>query len=79
MKSQDIFGCINVIPERNLKGKWIDTWAEPQITPLDGRGGGIIAFVSDWNGGDHDIFVMNADGIGVMPITDNNASDPNWK
>ena len=22
---QEVFGCIKVMPERNLKGKWIDT------------------------------------------------------
>jgi len=25
---QDVFGCIRVLPERNLKGRWIDTLTE---------------------------------------------------
>jgi len=41
-----------------------------QIIPLDGRGGGIIAFASERGGGDHEIYCMNADGSGITQLTD---------
>jgi len=51
---------------------------EPEI-PLDGRGGGVIAFSSDRDG-DLEILVMNADGSGQRPLTDNRVDDwsPAW-
>ena len=40
----------------------------------------MIAFVSGRGGGDDEIFVMNADGSGATPLTDNNVRDfhPDW-
>jgi tricorn protease-like protein len=52
-----------------------DPGLDPDLTPLNGRGGGAIAFVSNRNGGDDEIFVMNADGGGARHLTENNARD----
>lgn len=51
-----------------------DAW--PAVSPTGSR----IAFTSSRDGGDWDIFVMNANGTGVTPLTDNADSDrnPNW-
>jgi Tol biopolymer transport system component len=42
--------------------------------------GGKIAFESDRDGSDSEIYLMNADGSGVTQLTNNNASDgsPSW-
>lgn len=45
-----------------------------QITPLDGRGGGILSFTSDRDG-NSEVYAMNADGSGQRNITNNPASD----
>ena len=64
----------------NKNGTEPESNSNSETTPLDGRGGGLIAFVSQRNGGDHDIFVMNGDGSDATPLTANDASDfsPDW-
>jgi Tol biopolymer transport system component len=49
------------------------------MLPLDGSGGGVIAFTSDRDG-EGDIFVTNADGSGLRRLTDDPAYDgwPTW-
>lgn len=42
---------------------------DPSI-PLDGRGGGIIAFSITPPNGDNEIFLMNGDGSGLQQLTD---------
>lgn len=50
-----------------------------QTIPLDGRGGGIIAFSSDRDG-QSEIYLMNADGSGQRNITNHPSVDliPKW-
>ncbi len=47
--------------------------------PLDGRGGGVIAFYAEGDG-DAEIYLMNADGTALQRLTDNAANDycPVW-
>jgi Tol biopolymer transport system component len=45
-----------------------------EAVPLDGRGGGLIAFYSQRDG-DSEILIMNADGTGLRQLTDNACSD----
>jgi len=47
--------------------------------PLSGSGGGVIAFVSNRNG-NHDIYIMNADGSDQRQLTTSPDQDgwPNW-
>jgi dipeptidyl aminopeptidase/acylaminoacyl peptidase len=40
----------------------------PTVVPLDGSGGGVIAF-SSWQNGNWQIYLMNADGSGQMRVT----------
>ena len=49
---------------------------EPEVEPLDGRGGGVIAF----SPGDKMIDLMNADGSGRIRLIDSSrhASGPSW-
>ena len=46
--------------------------AEPSV-PLDGRGGGIIAFSR--GNGNQEIYVMNADGSGQRRLTNHGSND----
>jgi len=49
------------------------------LPPLSGSGGGVIAFVSNRNG-NHDIYIMNADGSDQRQLTTSPDQDgwPNW-
>jgi len=42
-----------------------------QNIPLDGRGGGLIAFQSERNGPNEQIYIMNADGTAQTRLTNN--------
>ena len=50
------------------------------MPPLTGSGGGVIAFASDRNGGDWEIYVMNADGSEQRRLTSRPRTDqrPAW-
>lgn len=53
----------------------------PNEVPLDGRGGGVIAFSITPPGGNNEIYLMNADGTGLTRITHTNghAIQPDWR
>jgi TolB protein len=59
--------------------RMIDTGAYAS-SPSWSPDGGKIAFESDRDGSDSEIYVMNADGSDVTQLTNNNASDgsPSW-
>lgn len=46
-----------------------------EVIPLDGRGGGIIAFYSERDGNSAEIYIMNADGSAETRLTHNKCQD----
>ena len=58
----------------------LPTSSPTPLPSLTGSGGGLIAFTSDRDDGEGDIYVMNADGSNVQRLTDDPAYDawPTW-
>ena len=65
MKSHIIVHLIITIFLFNCKSN--STYDDSTTIPIDGRGGGVIAFYSPRSGQD-DIYVINADGVEENPV-----------
>ncbi len=57
----------------------VPTVTSTPLPPLDGSGGGVLAFASDLDG-DDEIYAMNLDGSGLRQLTENHVHDsmPSW-